>query len=185
MRIISGTHKGILINAPKNLPVRPTTDRSKESLFNILENNFDIKKLTVLDIFSGTGNISYEFCSRNAMHVDAVDVNEKCVLFIKETKLKLKFENLYPIKKNAFSYLKNCTKKYDIIFADAPYANKQIIEIPRLVVENNLLNQNGWLIVEHEMHLDLITEKGFFDKRIYGQSAFSFFLSDEIIKNKS
>jgi 16S rRNA (guanine(966)-N(2))-methyltransferase RsmD len=182
LRIISGTHKGILLHAPSGLPVRPTTDRSKESLFNILENNFDIKKLTVLDIFSGTGNIAYEFCSREAKYVDAVDVNEKCIAFIKQTKLKLNFENLHPIKKDAFSYLKNCTEKYDIIFADAPYANKQIIEIPRLTAENNLLNEKGWLIVEHEVHLDLNSEKGFFDKRIYGQSAFSFFLSDEGIK---
>lgn len=179
MRIISGEHKGILINAPKNLPVRPTTDRSKESLFNILENNFDLKGLMVLDIYSGTGNIAYEFCSRGATLVDAVDIHEKCIAFIKETKLKLKFEKLNPIKKDAFSYIKNCTKKYDIIFADAPYANKQIIEIPRLVAENNLLNKNGWLIIEHEIHLDLNSEKGFFDKRIYGQSAFSFFLSDK------
>ena len=179
MRIVSGSHKGILINAPNNLPVRPTTDRSKESLFNILENNFDLENLTVLDLFSGTGNIAYEFCSRGSKHVEAVDVNEKCILFIKETKQKLKFENLYPIKKDAYSFLKKCSKKYDIIFADAPYANKQIIEIPRLVVENKLLNENGWLIVEHEVHLDLNSEKGFFDKRIYGQSAFSFFKSDE------
>ncbi|MEI6595613.1 MAG: RsmD family RNA methyltransferase [Bacteroidota bacterium] len=179
MRIISGTHKSILLHAPTGLPVRPTTDRSKESLFNIIENNFDIEKLTVLDIFSGTGNIAYEFCSRGAIHVDAVDVNEKCIAFIKQTKQKLKFENLFPLKKDAFSYLKNCTQKYDIIFADAPYANKQIIEIPRLTADTNLLNKNGWLIVEHEVHLDLNSEKGFFDKRIYGQSAFSFFTNDE------
>jgi 16S rRNA (guanine966-N2)-methyltransferase len=179
LRIVNGTHKGILINAPKNLPVRPTTDRSKESLFNILENNFDIEKLTVLDIFSGTGNIAYEFCSRGAFKVDAVDINEKCIFFIKETKQKLKFENLHPIKKDAFSYLKNCSQNYDIIFADAPYANKKIIEIPRLVAENNLLIENGWLIVEHEVHLDLNGERGFFDKRIYGQSAFSFFSKEE------
>ncbi len=175
MRIISGIHKSILLNAPKGLPVRPTTDRSKESLFNIIENNFDIEQLTVLDIFSGTGNIAYEFCSRGAKHVDAVDLNEKCVAFIKQTKIKLKLEQLFPLKKDAYSYLKNCTNKYDIIFADAPYANKHIIEIPRLVIENKLLNAKGWLIVEHETHLDLTTEKGFFDKRIYGQSAFSFF----------
>ncbi len=183
MRIISGTHKGILINAPKGLPVRPTTDRSKESLFNIIENNFNIDDFVVLDIFSGTGNIAYEFCSRNAAHIDAVDVSEKCIAFIKETKLKLKMESLHPLKKDAFAYLKNCTTKYDIIFADAPYANKQIIEIPRLVADKLLLKETGWLIVEHETHLDLSTEKGYFDKRVYGQSAFSFFKHFSIISS--
>jgi len=175
LRIIGGTHSGIIIHTPKGLPVRPTTDRAKESLFNIIGNQFDFEALHVLDLFSGTGNIAYEFCSRNALSVDAVDVNEKCVLFIKETKQKLKLTQLSPVRKDAFAYLKSCTKKYHIIFADAPYANKQIIEIPRIVADKNLLNEGGWLIVEHESNLDLSTETGYFDKRIYGQSAFSFF----------
>jgi 16S rRNA (guanine966-N2)-methyltransferase len=175
VRIISGTHKSILINPPKGLPVRPTTDRAKESLFNIIENNFDIESLNVLDIFSGTGNIAYEFASREAAKVVAVDINEKCVQFIKSVKEKLKLEQLYPVKKDAFVYLKNCIEPFDIIFADAPYAHKQIVEIPRLVNGKQLLMEKGWLIVEHESLLDLDTEPGFFDKRVYGQSAFSFF----------
>jgi len=175
LRIISGIHKGIIIHAPKGLPVRPTTDRAKESLFNILENTFDIEKLNVLDIFSGTGNIAYEFCSRGAMTVDAVDVNEKCITFIKQTKQKLDLQQLNAIRKDAFAYLRKCEKKYDIIFADAPYANKQIIEIPKIIAENNLLNTNGILAIEHEANLDLSSETGYFEKRNYGQSAFSFF----------
>jgi 16S rRNA (guanine966-N2)-methyltransferase len=175
VRIISGEHKGILINPPKGLPVRPTTDRAKESLFNILENNFDIDTLTVLDIFSGTGNIAYEFASRGAVKITAVDINEKCVQFIKSTKDKNRFEFLQVFKKDAFAFLKSAPEKYDIIFADAPYAHKQIIEIPRIVNDKKLLNEKGWLIVEHESLLDLDQEPGFFDKRVYGQSAFSFF----------
>jgi 16S rRNA (guanine966-N2)-methyltransferase len=175
VRIISGTHKSILINPPKGLPVRPTTDRAKESLFNIIENNFDIEELSVLDIFSGTGNIAYEFASREASKVVAVDLNDKCVMFIKSVKEKLKLEQLQVLKKDAFVYLKGSIEQFDIIFADAPYAHKQIIEIPRLVHEKQLLTEKGWLIVEHEALLDLNTEPGFFDKRIYGQSAFSFF----------
>lgn len=178
MRIISGLHKSILINAPKGLPVRPTTDRAKESLFNIIDNNFEIETLTVLDIFSGTGNIAYEFASREANKVVAVDINEKCVQFIKSVKDKLKLDQLVPVKKDAFVYLRNCPHPFDIIFADAPYAHKQIIEIPRLVSEKQLLTDKGWLIVEHEALLDLDTEPGFFDKRVYGQSAFSFFRKD-------
>lgn len=175
MRIISGTHRSILIQPPKGLPVRPTTDRAKESLFNIIENNFAIEDLTVLDIFSGTGNIAYEFASRGAKSITAVDLNEKCVSFIKSVKEKLKLSELKVIKKDAFAFLKNAPEKYDIIFADAPYAHKQIIEIPRIVYANQLLTEEGWLIVEHESLLDLDTEPGFFEKRIYGQSAFSFF----------
>lgn len=175
MRIISGEQKGILINPPKGLPVRPTTDRAKESLFNILENNFDIDELSVLDIFSGTGNIAYEFASRQAAKVVAVDINDKCVQFIKSVKEKNRFDTLQVVKKDAFGFLKSTLEKYDIIFADAPYAHKQIIEIPRIVHEKQLLSEKGWLIVEHESLLDLDSEPGFFDKRIYGQSAFSFF----------
>lgn len=179
MRIIGGTHKGIILHVVKGLPVRPTTDRAKESLFNIIENNFEIENLTILDLFSGTGNISYEFCSRNAESVDAVDINERCILFINETKQKFQFNNLYPVKKDVFKFLKSCDKKYDIIFADAPYAEKQTKEIPTLVTEKKLLNKNGWLIIEHESNLDLSAESGYFDVRKYGQSAFSFFKMSE------
>lgn len=175
MRIISGSLKGILIQPPKGLPVRPTTDRAKESLFNILENNFNLGQITVLDIFSGTGNIAYEFCSRGANSVTAVDINFKCVAFMKEMKVKHQFSQLHIVKKDAFAFLRSTDDSYDIIFADAPYAHKNIIEIPRIVAERKLLHSNGWLIVEHELHLDLSSESGFFDKRIYGQSVFSIF----------
>lgn len=155
--------------------MRPTTDRAKESLFNIISNNFEIDELNVLDIFSGTGNIAFEFASRGAAKVTAVDLHDKCVLFIKSVKAKLKLTQLTALKKDAFAFLKSTPEKYDIIFADAPYAHKQMMEIPRLVREKNLLTEKGWLIVEHESLLDLDNEPGFFDKRIYGQSAFSFF----------
>jgi 16S rRNA (guanine966-N2)-methyltransferase len=175
VRIISGEHRSILIDPPKGLPVRPTTDRAKESLFNIIENNFEIDELNVLDIFSGTGNIAFEFASRGAEKVTAIDNHEKCALFIKSVKEKLKLTQLQVIKKDAFAFLKSTPEKYNIIFADAPYAHKQIIEIPRIVKEKDLLTENGWLIVEHESLLGLEQEPGFFDKRVYGQSAFSFF----------
>lgn len=155
--------------------MRPTTDRAKESLFNIIENNFDIEDLNVLDIFSGTGNIAYEFASRGAQKITAVDINEKCVMFIKSVKEKLKLTTMQVVKKDAFAFLNNASEKYDIIFADAPYAHKQIIDIPRIVYAKQLLTQTGWLIVEHESLLDLDKEPGFFDKRVYGQSAFSLF----------
>ncbi len=175
MRIISGTLKGILIEAPKGLPVRPTTDRAKESLFNILENKLHIEQLEVLDLFSGTGNIGYEFVSRGAAKVTAVDNHFKCVSFIKSMKLKHRMEQLEVIKKDAFQFIKSSQNKYDLIFADAPYAHPQLIQIPELVYQHQLLKPGGLLIVEHESLLSFKQHQGFTEERVYGQSTFSFF----------
>ena len=175
MRIISGTHKGIIINAPKGLPVRPTTDRAKESLFNILGNNFDFEKLSCLDLFSGTGNVAYEFCSRGAKNVTSVDIDFGCIKFIKETIEKHQFTQMTAVKKDVFSFMDQCTDHFDIIFADAPYALDKLPMIPMVVFEKQLLNPNAWLIVEHQSNLDLSQQKYFFEKRNYGQSTFSFF----------
>lgn len=175
MRIISGSLKGILIQPPKGLPVRPTTDRAKESLFNILDNQLNMEALTVLDLFSGTGNISYEFASRGAEKITAVDLNFKCVEFIKGMKQKHGLAMLEVIKKDAFIFIKSTPLTYDVIFADAPYAHRDIIQIPEIVASRKLLNENGLLIVEHETTLDLDLQPGFDNKRIYGQSCFSFF----------
>lgn len=175
MRIISGTHKGIIINPPKGLPVRPTTDRAKESLFNILENNFNFNELSCLDLFSGTGNIAYEFCSRGATKVMSVDIDFGCVKFIKESIQKQQFNQLTAVKKDVFSFMNQCTEKFDIIFADAPYALDKLPTIPVKVFENQLLTEKGWLIIEHQSNLDLSNQTHFFEKRNYGQSTFSFF----------
>ncbi len=174
MRIISGTKKGILIHAPANLPVRPTTDRSKESLFNILENNFDLNNLSVLDLFSGTGNISYEFASRGAKRILCIDDDPGCINFIKITSQKLFFTSIKARKQDVFSFLKSCTESFDIVFADAPYALNRVSEIPRFVFEKKILNPKGWLILEHATNLDLSQQFGFFESRKYGQSTFSF-----------
>jgi 16S rRNA (guanine966-N2)-methyltransferase len=175
VRIIGGLHKGILINPPQGLPVRPTTDRAKESLFNILDNNFNFETIRALDLFSGTGNIAYELCSRGCLHVDAVDMNSKCVQFIKDTKNRLSLDMLTAIRKDAFAFLRSCTETYTLIFADAPYAMKEVTTLPAIIEQRKLLDPEGWLIIEHESNLDLTTATGFFEKRVYGQSAFSFF----------
>lgn len=175
MRIISGALKGQLIQPPKGLPVRPTTDRAKESLFNILEHQLDLTSLTVLDLFSGTGNISYEFASRGASSITAVDLNGKCVEFIKSMKQKLNLTQLEVYKKDAFAFLKSNTNQYNLIFADAPYAHPNMRLIPELVAQKNMLKPNGILIVEHETILSLDDFPTFSHKRVYGQSCFSFF----------
>lgn len=119
MRIISGNNRGKKIIAPKNLPVRPTTDKSKEALFNILQNNYEIQNLKILDLFSGTGNISYEFASRGALKIYSIDKNIKCTNFIKQTSINLGM-NIKVIKSDAFKFIKNTKHKFDIIFLDPP-----------------------------------------------------------------
>lgn len=175
MRIIGGNHKGRRINAPGNLPVRPTTDMAKEALFNILHNYYDFDDIRVLDLFSGIGSISYEFASREALEVVSVELNPRCASFISETVRKLNLDNIFVIRANVFTYLKRVGKQFDIIFADPPYDLEGIDSIPEFVFEHDLLAENGWLIVEH-------SDPGIFEKhsrlhqqRKYGKVNFSIF----------
>ncbi|MDT0690672.1 RsmD family RNA methyltransferase [Salegentibacter sp. F188] len=179
MRIISGTNKGRRITAPKKLPVRPTQDMSKEALFNILNNHFNINKLIVLDLFSGTGNISYEFASRGAENITAVDSNFECVKFIKKTALELDFD-ITVIKSDVFKYLEKASVKADLIFADPPYDFEEstFARIAEIIFENDLLNTGGQLIIEHSKHTNLSSAINFQEARKYGNSVFSFFYVD-------
>src|SRR5687767_3873418 len=120
MRIIGGSHRSRKINAP-DLPLRPTTDFAKESIFNILDNRFDFERLHVLDLFSGTGAISYEFASRGTKHITAVEKNLKAFKFIREKAAEFGFNSIHVLKTDAFRFLEKCSDKYDIIFADPPY----------------------------------------------------------------
>ncbi|MFI8380330.1 16S rRNA (guanine(966)-N(2))-methyltransferase RsmD [Leeuwenhoekiella sp. NPDC079379] len=176
MRIISGSFKGRRITAPKKLPVRPTTDMSKESLFNILRNRYSLTRVNVLDLFSGTGNISYEFASRGAEAVTAVDGNSGCAKFIEETAASFEM-NIKVIKSDVYTYLLRETNQYDIIFADPPYdfEKEQFSKIIEYVIDNNLLLPEGSLIIEHSKNTDLQDHPSFFEIRKYGGSAFSFF----------
>jgi 16S rRNA (guanine966-N2)-methyltransferase len=175
MRIISGKHKGKIISAPKNLPVRPTTDFAKEGLFNVLTNEFDFEELEVLDLFSGTGNIAYEFVSREVKKVLCIDQNYNCVSFIKKTSKELDFKQLNVFKNDVFRYLNQYKQSFDIIFADPPYDLKEIPLIPGLVFKNQLLKKNGWLIIEHDKRTDLSEFPNFLVQRKYGNVNFSIF----------
>jgi len=175
MRIISGKYKGKTISAPKNLPVRPTTDFAKEGLFNVLNNEFDFEEIEVLDLFSGTGNIAYEFVSRGAKKVLCIDQNYSCVSFIKKTSKELDFKQLTVFKNDVFIYLKQYHQTFDIIFADPPYDLKEIPLLPDLVFNNQLLNKNGWLIIEHDKRTDLSKFPNFLIQRKYGNVNFSIF----------
>ena len=176
MRIISGTYKGKRLMAPKKLPVRPTTDMAKEGLFNILNNSYYFSEIEVLDLFAGTGNISYEFCSRGTQKIISVDSHSACVHYINKTSEELKFP-IITIKSDVYSYLEKVQQKADIIFADPPY----IFDLPKLeelvllVFKNELLSENGVFIIEHSKHITIDSLPNFSSSRRYGGSVFSFF----------
>lgn len=176
MRIISGKYKGRRINPPKNLPVRPTTDMSKESLFNILNNRFDLEGLKVLDLYAGTGNISYEFGSRGAASITAVDEDFGCIKFIKHTAQEFDF-NILAVKSPVKKFIEGSKASYDIIFADPPYhmEPKLFEELVTLIFEHGLLNEDGMMIIESSRHTPLDHMMNFSFKKKYGGSIFSFF----------
>lgn len=178
MRIVGGTHRGRVITAPKNLPVRPTTDFAKESLFNILNNEIDLEDLDVLDLFSGTGNITYEFASRGAKHVTSVDVNVKCSSFIKSMVREFKFEQVVVMNANAFLFMQQCKRSFDVIFSDPPFNDESIQTIPDLVFKHSLLNADGMLIVEHPPEINFSKHPQFYKHKNYGHVNFSFFRSE-------
>lgn len=174
MRIIGGSHKRRVIRTPGTLPVRPTTDLAKEALFNVLNNNFDFEAIRVLDLFSGTGNIAYEFASRGALEVVAVDENFKCIAFINETRQMLDFENLNVIRSDVFRFLGHARQGFDIIYADPPYDMKNMDIIPQIVFERDLLAPQGWLIMEHPVEVSFDKHEYFLEKRKYGKVNMSF-----------
>jgi 16S rRNA (guanine966-N2)-methyltransferase len=177
MRIVSGKFKGLRIDPPGNLPVRPTTDIAKESLFNILNNHFDFEEIRVLDLFSGTGNIVYELASRGCTDITSIDINFNCIRFIKQTVEKLKIEGVQIFKSDVFKFLDMINEKFDIIFADPPYDLQRIPELAETIIKKDLLNPDGWLIIEHSSLQKLDNLPKFAEQRIYGQSSFSIFIN--------
>ncbi len=176
MRIIAGIYKGKNIIAPKNLPVRPTTDFAKESLFNILINRIDFSNTNFLELFAGTGNIGYEFASRGCTNITSVDVNFQCVQFMKQMNLELKLNNRI-IRTDAIRFLKQIKEPYSFIFADPPYQMEGITSIPNIIFKKNLLTKGGTLIIEHDKKLDFSDHSNFQEKRNYGRVNFSFFVA--------
>lgn len=176
MRIISGKYKSIRLNAPKGLPTRPTTDRAKESLFNILRNQIDLQGLKVLDLFAGIGGISLEFLSRDAESVLSVEINRKAIQFLNETKRRLEIDNWKIYNGDVFKVLKKYKEEeFDLIFADPPYDLRNIEDIPNLVFESGLLKPDGWLIVEHSSDTSLSDVGNFVEQRTYSKVNFSIF----------
>ncbi len=181
MRIISGIHKSKRLSAPKSLPVRPTTDMAKEALFNILNNSYYFDQVSFLDLFSGTGNISYEFASRGCTTITAIDGHYGCVKFISTTAKSLEMDiDVY--KSDVYKFLEKTHLKSDIIFADPPYdfEKEKFENIVALVYKNDLLNSEGVLVIEHSKHTDLSDNKYFTYSKKYGGNMFSFFEKESL-----
>ena len=175
MRIISGKYRGRSINPPKNLRARPTTDFAKENLFNILNNIIDYGESDVLDLFAGSGSISYEFASRGARSVTAVEINAVHCDFIRRTVRELGAADIYPVKANVFLYLRSCTKRFDVVFSDAPYDLEGSDAVIGAVLDGEILKPGGILIFEHSGRCDFTANKYFWQLRSYGSVRFSIF----------
>jgi len=176
MRIVSGKYKGRRIVAPRNLPVRPTTDMAKEALFNILNNTFYFDEISVLDLFCGIGSICLEFGSRGSRDITAVDSNPGCVQFVEKTSTALDL-GIHAVRSDAFTFLERSTRTYDLIFADPPYemAPDKFLDLVNTVFERKILDPEGMLIVEHGKNTDLSGHPNYLRSRKYGSNVFSFF----------
>ena len=174
MRIIGGKYKGKSIVIPKGLPVRPTTDYAKESLFNILNNSIDFEEIKLLELFAGTGNIGYEFASRGCKQITSVELNFNCIQFIKKTNKKLELQHKV-IRSDVFRFIKYNKEKYNFIFADPPYKLEKIKNIPELIFSRGILKNKGTLVIEHDKYTDFSNDNYFINMRQYGRVIFSFF----------
>ncbi|MFZ5941521.1 MAG: RsmD family RNA methyltransferase [Bacteroidota bacterium] len=179
MRIISGTYRGRQIYPPRNFKARPTTDFAKESLFNILNNHFDFEGMDILDLFSGTGSISYEFASRGARSVFAVESSSDHFRFIRQTAGQLGFDQLKVIRGDVFSFIRRPFQSFDLIFADPPYDLPGISTLPDEIFKTNILLPGGWFILEHGSRMSFTAHPRFYQHRAYGSVNFSIFLQSE------
>lgn len=182
MRIIGGTHGGRRINPPTNMPhTRPTTDIAKEGLFNILQNYLDFEAISSLDLFGGTGSISYELASRGCTQQIIIEQDAKMYAFIKKNLQEFGFDHAKVFKQEVFRYLQLCSEPFDFIFAGPPYALSTIDDIPKIIMEKQLLKPNGVFVLEHTPRNNYEQYPGFFRVKNYGTTLFSFFRLNETI----
>ncbi len=174
MRIIGGIHKGFRFVPPKKTPARPTTDIAKEGLFNVLNNRYYFDDLKVLDLFGGTGNISYEFASRGCEDITSVELDRKNVEFIKQIAQKLEMP-IHVIRGDVFKFMEKTTAQFDLIFAGPPYPLKTLATIPDKVFEHQLLKEDGILIMEHNPNHNFEDHPKYVEHRKYGTTIFCFF----------
>ena len=178
MRIIGGELGGRKIAPPSKMPhTRPTTDIAKEGLFNIIENNLDINELKTLDLFGGTGSISYELASRGAKELVVVEKDPAMYEFIKRTAATLSLNNFTVIRSDVFRFIDQCTEKFDFIFAGPPYALHTIDDLPQKVFQKQLLDKGGWFVLEHTPRNNYQSYPGYSTQRNYGTTVFSIFIN--------
>ncbi len=175
MRIIGGKYKGRLFHPGKKFSARPTTDIAREGLFNILENRYDFSSKKILDLFAGTGSISYEFLSRGCEHATLVELNFSHYKFIREVVKTLKIENVQVFRADVFKFMKKANGCFNIIFADPPFDLPDFNTIPNAVFKTGLLHNEGVFILEHPKEYDFSAHPNFSEIRKYGKVNFSFF----------
>ena len=179
MRIISGSLGGRRIQPPAKMPyTRPTTDIAKEGLFNVLQNHLDFEELKTLDLFGGTGSISYELASRGVNDLTIVEKDQKMFSFIMKTAEMLNLKNFKVVKSDVFRFIEQCHEKFDLIFAGPPYALQNIDDLPKLIFDRQLLNEDGWFILEHTPKNNYEAFPYFKSSRNYGTTVFSIFKSN-------
>lgn len=184
MRIISGIYGGRRISPPAQMPyTRPTTDIAKEGLFNIIQNNLDISALKSLDLFGGTGSISYELASRGCPDLTIVEKDATMHAFIKKTAATLHIENLNVVRSDVFKFIEQSNDTFDFIFAGPPYALANINDLPLRIFEKRLLNKGGWFVLEHTPRNDYKKFAHYRSERNYGTTIFSVFVQEEITGN--
>ena len=178
MRIIGGELKGRIFKPGRNFKARPTTDFAKENLFNILNNKIDFEETKILDLFAGTGSISFEFASRGCQSITTVEIDHVHFAFISSVIKQLKLEeNIRLLRYDVLKFIPSCTETYDLIFADPPYEMKSLKDIPDLIFSNKLINPGGMLILEHGKTDNFASHPNLNQQRVYGSVHFSFFQS--------
>jgi len=182
LRIIGGTHKGRRIEVFRGFEARPTTDFAKEALFNILDNRISYEEVVVLDLFSGTGSLSYEFASRGCSLIDSVDIQAKYIHFIRRCATEMGFHSIHPVRMDVSRFLQICRRRYDVVFADPPFDLKWLDQIPGLLRDASVLKDGGLFILEHSKLHHFRNDPWFSEERLYGQVHFTFFNSAEKIQ---
>lgn len=175
MRIISGKYGGRRFNPPPSFKARPTTDFAKENLFNVLNNEIDWEDVEALDLFGGTGSISFELASRGCKQVTCVEKQFSHAAFIEKVQGQLKIDNMKVFKMDVFKYLSFCKDQFDLVFADPPYDLKNFADVPRLVLEKDMIRDGGLFILEHSKDYDFSSYSPFRERREYGSVNFSIF----------
>jgi 16S rRNA (guanine(966)-N(2))-methyltransferase RsmD len=176
MRIISGKYKSRRFDVPQSFKSRPTTDFAKENIFNVIGNLIDLEETSALDLFAGTGSISFELLSRGCKEVTCVEKDPAHHAFIKKVKEKLKDDNLITIKGDAFKFIESCQKSFDFIFVDPPYTLKDLSKIPEMILSHNLIKEEGVLVMEHPKEYNFSQLPYFDQHRVYGSVNFSIFI---------